>query len=112
MKSPRTLLQKNLDMSAKRKNVVIDNALVLAMARDQRFLTEFGFLSGLARLPKKGGCGSCARKSVATDASLEAAKRALTQMSTEKKEILRNLLNAEKAEVRILNGSKVELRVI
>lgn len=89
-----------------RKMVVIEDSLLVSMAQNQSFLTEFPFLGGLTKsAAKKGGCGSCGSANREKGQVLNAAKATIAGLGPEKKRRLLQLLNTEKARVIYNDGS-------
>lgn len=91
-----------------RKLVVIEDSMVLSMAHNQQYLTEFPFLQGLtAAAARRGaGCGRCGASNKERGQVLNAAKAAIAGMSPEKKKRLLKLLNTEKVRVIFTSGGK------
>lgn len=100
-------------MTAVRKMVVVEDAVVLSMAGDARFLAEFPFLAGLTTAAaKKGGCGRCGSANRERGQVLNAAKAAIAGMSAEKKRRMLKLLNAEKIRVVYADGAQTRQKTI
>jgi hypothetical protein len=97
-----------------RKLVVIEDSMVLSMAQNQNFLSEFPFLAGLtaAAKKKKAGCSACGSANRERGQVLNAAKAAIAGMSPEKKKRMLKLLNAEKMRVIYSDGAKTLSRTI
>lgn len=80
----------------------IEDAIILRMLRDQRFLDAFAFLKPAAQalLQNPGGCGSCNRKGRAvTRQQYDDIKRAIAGMSDDGLLQLKQLLNAKQGRV-------------
>lgn len=101
-------------VTQKRKLVVVEDSMVLSMAMQQQFLTEFPFLQGLTAAAKKkvGGCGRCGSANRERGQVLNAAKAAIAGMSPEKKKRMMQLLNAEKLRVIYNDGAKTLQKTI
>ncbi len=97
-----------------RKLVVIEDSLILSMAANQQFLTEFPFLGGLTAAAKKkaAGCGRCGSANRERGQVLNAAKATIAGMSPDKKKRMLKLLNAEKMRVVYSDGAKTLQKTI
>lgn len=94
---------------AKKKLVIIESGLIAGMARNPKFVKEFGFLASIARQvqPKKKGCGTCGKAAGETAALYAAAKRTIAGLDGDKKRKLKDMLNTEKARVNYVSpGAK------
>jgi hypothetical protein len=100
--------------TAKRKLVVIEDTTILNMARNEKFLGEFPFLTSLGAIAKKkvGGCGQCGSGNRERGQALNAAKATIAGMSAEKKKRLMQLLNAEKIRVVFNDGARTLSKTI
>lgn len=88
-----------------RRMVVIENGLLASMAVNPNYLSQFPFLGGLSS-PGKSGCGSCGGANAAREVAFAAAKSALANMSQEKKDQLRKMLDADKLRVVYMDGNQ------
>lgn len=82
--------------------VVIEDSTIASMVRDERFVSAIPCLVNQAQaiMPAKTGCGSCARKRAEQQrAALARIKTCLAGLSVEKKNELKQLLNAKNIRV-------------
>lgn len=102
------------DPAPVRKLVVVEDSLILSMAQNQQFVSEFPFLQGLAAAATRraGGCGRCGAANKERGQVLNAAKAAVAAMSGEKKKRMLKLLNAEKMRVIYTEGGTTQARTI
>lgn len=101
----------------RRKLVTLEDSVLLSMASNPAFTTEFPFLSGLAQQQQQAqkqqrpGCGSCQKRRTGLAAVLASAKQAVVNLSPEKRKRLKDLLNAEQIRVFVPLGNKVRPQV-
>lgn len=82
--------------------VVIEDSTIVSMANDERFNKTIPCLMNQSGnvIPAPTGCGSCARKRAeAARQAIGRVKACLADMSSEKKNELKQLLNAQKVKV-------------
>jgi hypothetical protein len=93
-------------MAELNKLLVIDEAVLVAMAGNPNFVSEFPFLAN-AFTAKKSGCGRCSRAAAARVGQVNTVKNSIVSLGAEKKQKLKTLLNAEKVRIRVAHGNKV-----
>lgn len=82
--------------------VVIEDSTIVSMATDERFNTVIPCLMNQSGqvIPAPTGCGSCARKrQEGARQAIGRVKACLADMSSEKKNELKQLLNAQHVKV-------------
>ena len=95
-------------MATLHKLLILEESVLITMANNPNFMTEFGFLKGLKNLGAKStGCGKCNRNAGRRITVVNGAKQAIVSMGAEKKRRLKRLLKAEKVRVRVANNGKV-----
>lgn len=92
--------------------VVLEDGLLRSMAADLRFTREFPFLAGL-KTSTRSGCGRCGRRVREAQApALDAARRTLAGLPTEKKKKLLQLLNTQQVRLRYHDGTRVVVKTL
>src|SRR5688572_1815021 len=101
---------------AKHVLVVIENATINRMLRDQRFLDEFGFMKSLAAAlsaegKKPGGCGCNRSKQAISREQYAEISQSIGAMGDDRKVKLKQLLDTQQARVvyRGHNGKTIRL---
>lgn len=96
---------------SKRKMVVLEEGTITAMASNAAILKAFPFLSRISSLAKAKGCGSCGAAAQKRAAAFQQVKRDLAGLASDRKRVLKDLLNTERARVlfRAPNGKAQEL---
>lgn len=90
------------------KLLILEEAALISMAANPNFIREFSFLKGLQQLRKtRTGCGRCNKGAGKRVQLVNAAKTSVVSMGAEKKQRLKQLLNAEKVRVRVAAAGKV-----
>lgn len=82
--------------------VILDDALLLTLARNQAALTEFPVLQNLttvASAPRGRGCGGCGGQKTDVGLLLNSVKASLANMPPDKKRTLLRLLNAQRVRI-------------
>ncbi len=97
------------DKVKKRKLVVIDEGTLAGMAVNPAISAEFPFLKNLSTVTRAagraGGCGSCGAAAKQKSAAYAAAKLAIAGLAGDRKRKLKELLNAEAAQILYKNTS-------
>lgn len=95
-------------MAAQHKLLILEESVLITMANNPNFQSEFAFLKGLTKLNgKRTGCGKCNRSAGKRLTLVNGAKQTIVSMGAEKKRRLKQLLKAEKVRVRVANNGKV-----
>lgn len=90
-----------------RKLVVLEEGLLLSMAKNPRYLKEFPFLKPLAQYaPTGGGCGGCRGANAQRSSLVNAAKQSVVSMGDDRKKLLKQLLNTHKIRLRLQQGRR------
>jgi len=96
-------------MAELNKLMIIEESVLLAMATNPNFVSEFGFLKALQQIKKtRAGCGKCNKSASKRIQLVNAAKQSLTSMGAEKKKRLKVMLKAEKVRIRLSSGGTVK----
>lgn len=91
-----------------RKLAVIEEGVLVSMANNQAFLTEFPFLKALANYGVAASCNTCNNTANTQKATaFTSAKTVIANMGEDKKRKMKELLNAEKVRLMYKVGSKV-----
>lgn len=93
-------------MAEPTKLLILEDAVVRSMAENPSFLKEFPFLSGAAGQPAKKGC-NCGRNASQRVNQTNGVKQALVSMSNERKQRLKQMLNASQVRIRVAQGPKI-----
>jgi hypothetical protein len=96
-----------------KKIVVIEEALLISMANNQKFLKHFKFLGRLKRLnpAQRGGCSSCGggpRKVPQNQTLIQSAKQNIVGMGSGQKRVLKKLLNTKQIRITIKTGKQIK----
>lgn len=95
-------------MSDLHKLLILEEAILITMAGNPTFLSEFPVLSGLTdTAPGKPGCGSCGRSASNRVPLVSGIKQALVSMGEERKQKLKHMLHTEKVSIRLSSEGKV-----
>lgn len=96
-------------MSELTKLLVLEEAVLLSMMGNPNFVQEFPFLAGNEGVitAKPSGCGRCNQKASRRIQAINGIKQAIVSMSVEKKQKLKQMVNAEKVRLLISSGGKV-----
>jgi hypothetical protein len=90
--------------------VVVQNDHLTNWATSDKFLKEFPFLRQLQTALKARGRGCCGQKDKNRADALNKAKTNVAGLSSDKKRILKRLLNADKVRISYMRGrQKVNL---
>lgn len=94
---------------AVRKLVVVENAVLASLAMNAQLAQALPFLKTLrtASKAKKAGCGSCGTASTARDADFEGVRKLLVSLPESKRKLVKQVLNAEKLQIKVKNGGKI-----
>ena len=94
---------------AVKKLVIIEEAMLVSMARSANFIKEFPFLrEALSVEPTGGGCGGCGHASNTQRASvLTTIKQNLAGMADDRKQLLKRLLNTQKIRLTYRQGRQI-----
>lgn len=87
--------------------VVLEDAMLAALTRDQRFLAEFPFLQKLAATvaqPTRRRCGTCGSKNRERVNAFHSAKVTLLAMDDTRRKRLKELLQADEIQVFTKDG--------
>lgn len=93
-------------MAEPTKLLILEDTVVRSMAENPNFLREFPFLSGAANPPAKKGC-NCGQRGVQRVNQVNGVKQALVSMGNERKQRLKQMLNATQVRVRVSQGNKI-----
>ena len=93
----------------KRRVVILEEGMLIGLSNNQQFLNSFPFLQPLRKLTnaRSGGCGKCGTAAKDRSRIVSQAKMALVSLPQGQKDQLKELLNAEKIQVKYKSGSKI-----
>jgi hypothetical protein len=93
--------------------LIVDEALIQQLAADQRFAAAFPFLRSMQQIRQKPrtGCRRCRGSNIQVATTFNAIKSTLAHMGGDKKNLLKQMLNARKVRIVYLqpNGGVVSL---
>lgn len=91
------------------KLLILEESVLLTMLGNPTFVQEFPFMMGAEGVikTKASGCGRCNQKAGRQIQAINGIKQAIVSMSIEKKQKLKQMVNAEKVRLRISSGGKV-----
>ena len=89
--------------------LLLEEAVILNLAGNPNFVKEYPFLASVlsAANAPASGCSRCNRTAAKRINTVNGVKQSFLSMSAEKKQRLKNLLNAEKVRVRLVVAGKV-----
>lgn len=89
--------------------LLVEEAVIFAMAGNPRFVAEFPFLSAAKNLVKtaKASCGVCSSSAQTRIKTVHAIKLAIRQLSPERKTKLKSMLNATQVKLRMRENKKI-----
>ena len=93
-----------------RKLVIMEEGMIIGLANNQQFVNAFPFLAPLKRLTKAraGGCGKCSSAAKQRSQLMQSAKMAIVGLGGDKKNQLKQLMNAEKIQVKYRSGKEIK----
>jgi hypothetical protein len=96
-------------MAELNKLLILEESVLLGMIGNPTFVQEFPFMAGADGVitAKPSGCGRCSQKAGRRIQAINGIKQSIVSMSIEKKQKLKQMVNADKVRVLISAGGKV-----
>jgi hypothetical protein len=92
---------------ADNKLVILEESVLLSMASNPNFTSQFQFLTQLKNVAAKSTCGKCSAKASQRINMINNVKQIIVNLGAEKKSQLKQLLKADKVKVRVGQNGKV-----
>lgn len=92
---------------ADNKLVILEESVLLSMASNPNFTSQFQFLTQLKNVAAKSTCGKCSVKASQRINMINNVKSIIVNLGAEKKAQLKQLLKADTVKVRVGQNCKV-----
>lgn len=86
----------------------LEDSVIISMANNPNFLTEFPFLEQVKQLTKtKKGCGTCGKAARSRVNTINTVKQSIISLSADRKLRLKQMLKTKKVRLRLSVGNRV-----
>lgn len=86
----------------------LEDSVIISMANNPNFLTEFPFLEQVKQLSKvKKGCGTCGKSARSRINTINTVKQSIISLSADRKLKLKQMLRTKKVRLRLSVANRV-----